>query len=983
MPERLHPGVYVEEVPSEVRPIEGAGTSTAAFVGITEKGPIDEAVFITNWTAFVTRFGSFIKESDLAYAVYHFFLNGGKKCYVVRVNHGIAETASLMLQNDDGQNTLEVKAASPGTWANRLKISILPGTVDPEREFSIKVWEKQEMMEQFQDLSIVDGSDNYLEKVINKASNYIRAEDQGIPDQAIFRGSVDLTNPRDLQNIKNINLQIDEFDPFIIDCSAKAVDKSAVSQSEIIDAINDVFSNLVGGEVAFTVDEEGKQYIELRSPTTGIESRIVFTPPGTADATEDIFGVVEDSWQVIPAPGSEIIAEVRGIADLATSFPPTLPATELKITIGITEYTINLTEVNNLGVLIAAINGALLGLATSNGTHLWLRASENIKFDKSDLADTVFGTEIYSIVEQGSVGTIAEFVGTQNLGGGWSLPGDKILRLKIDKYPAININLDAGIDLNGVIEAINTQFKEKTGLRRNIAKKGTGDTLIITSPSKGDDSRVVISYSGDGDAGIILFGTKISGHTRAYEFIAENYENLPARVTGIDVSPGVTFSAPKTHIRLAVDDSPSKDVNFQTGTLTPLNITETINAQFPNIAWIDYSIAGEEKLVLESPTRGTNSRIYFSIPLDANLVHATSLNSLGRLFDPATISGLDTVATPDYVKTILPPNNRPQLTIINDDLDKDTPLALLGGSQDHINVDDDDVLGMSGVTGIKALDVKDDVSLICIPGEIGKATPKGIMEGGMAYCEKRSLQDCFFIADMPKDCIGPIHAQNFVKNTLTKKSDFGAIYYPWIKVTDPIGTSENVKEIPPSGLVAGMYARIDSARGVWKAPAGTESNLSGALALSYKTTDTEHDILNPFGINCIRQFPGSGIVIWGSRTLGLKSKPEWKYIPVRRMAIFLRVSIYNGIQWAVFEPNDEELWASLRLNIGSFMMRLFRQSAFQGDTPSRAFFVKCDSETTTQADIDAGTVNVVVGFAPLKPAEFVVIKISQKAGQAA
>ena len=289
MPERLHPGVYVEEVPSEVRPIEGAGTSTAAFVGITEKGPIDEAVFITNWTAFVTRFGSFIKESDLAYAVYHFFLNGGKKCYVVRVNHGIAETASLMLQNDDGQNTLEVKAASPGTWANRLKISILPGTVDPEREFSIKVWEKQEMMEQFQDLSIVDGSDNYLEKVINKASNYIRAEDQGIPDQAIFRGSVDLTNPRDLQNIKNINLQIDEFDPFIIDCSAKAVDKSAVSQSEIIDAINDVFSNLVGGEVAFTVDEEGKQYIELRSPTTGIESRIVFTPPGTADATEDIF----------------------------------------------------------------------------------------------------------------------------------------------------------------------------------------------------------------------------------------------------------------------------------------------------------------------------------------------------------------------------------------------------------------------------------------------------------------------------------------------------------------------------------------------------------------------------------------------------------------------------------------------------------------------------------------------------------------------
>jgi phage tail sheath protein FI len=134
-------------------------------------------------------------------------------------------------------------------------------------------------------------------------------------------------------------------------------------------------------------------------------------------------------------------------------------------------------------------------------------------------------------------------------------------------------------------------------------------------------------------------------------------------------------------------------------------------------------------------------------------------------------------------------------------------------------------------------------------------------------------------------------------------------------------------------------------------------------------------------VNVIRQFAGSGIVLWGARTL--TSDPEWTYIPVRRTAIFLRVSIYRGIQWAVFEPNDEDLWSSLRLNIGSFMMNLFRQGAFQGATPSQAFFVKCDNETTTQADIDAGIVNVLVGFAPLRPAEFVVVKISQKVGQTA
>ncbi|MBZ0286431.1 MAG: phage tail sheath family protein, partial [Anaerolineae bacterium] len=165
--------------------------------------------------------------------------------------------------------------------------------------------------------------------------------------------------------------------------------------------------------------------------------------------------------------------------------------------------------------------------------------------------------------------------------------------------------------------------------------------------------------------------------------------------------------------------------------------------------------------------------------------------------------------------------------------------------------------------------------------------------------------------------------------------------------------------------------------------AGTEAVLGGAVGLATELTDAQQGILNkhPKSVCAIRKFSGSGIVLWGSRTLS--SDPEYKYIPVRRMAIMLRVSIYRGIQWAVFEPNDEELWGQLRLNIGSFMMTLYRQGAFQGSKPSEAFFVKCDSETTTQADIDLGIVNVLVGFAPLKPAEFVVVKISQKAGESA
>ncbi len=176
-----------------------------------------------------------------------------------------------------------------------------------------------------------------------------------------------------------------------------------------------------------------------------------------------------------------------------------------------------------------------------------------------------------------------------------------------------------------------------------------------------------------------------------------------------------------------------------------------------------------------------------------------------------------------------------------------------------------------------------------------------------------------------------------------------------------------------------MIARIDASRGVWKAPAGQEATLVGARELTVRLTDGQNGILNPRGVNCLRTFAAAGRVVWGARTLmgddDLAS--QWAYLPVRRTALYIEESLYRGSQWVVFEPNDERLWSLIRLSLGSFMHGLFRQGAFQGTTPREAYFVKCDSETTTQADIDRGIVNIVVGFAPLKPAEFVVIQIQQ------
>ena len=213
-------------------------------------------------------------------------------------------------------------------------------------------------------------------------------------------------------------------------------------------------------------------------------------------------------------------------------------------------------------------------------------------------------------------------------------------------------------------------------------------------------------------------------------------------------------------------------------------------------------------------------------------------------------------------------------------------------------------------------------------------------------------------------------------------SRYAAVYYPWVVVSNPLarpGREDIPRELalPPSGFVSGIYARNDVERGVWKAPANEV--VRGALRFELDINFAQQEMLNPIGVNCLRYLSGRGFRVWGARLAS--SDPEWKYVNVRRYFNYLESSIDRGTQWAVFEPNDEPLWAQVRLNIGAFMQGLFRQGAFQGASARDAYFVKCDNQTTTQADINLGVLNVIVGFAPLKPAEFVVIKIQQMAGQ--
>jgi phage tail sheath protein FI len=279
-----------------------------------------------------------------------------------------------------------------------------------------------------------------------------------------------------------------------------------------------------------------------------------------------------------------------------------------------------------------------------------------------------------------------------------------------------------------------------------------------------------------------------------------------------------------------------------------------------------------------------------------------------------------------------------------------------------------------------------DANIIVLPGQFLPKDGSGntAIDAAIAHCE--DIRNRMVIID-PE--LGLELDQAAAVNTMiTTTSTYAALYYPWVKVRNPLynidtnATAAKTLNVAPSAIAAGVWARIDGTRGVWKAPAGVETSLRGLVGLEFTVDDGDQDQLNPLGVNCLRRFPNYGSVVWGTRTLSTKANPEWRYIPVRRTAIFIEESLYNGIQWAVFEPNDHRLWGSLRANIGGFMNGLFRAGAFQGEKSSDAYFVRCGlGDTMTQDDIDRGQVIVIVGFAPLKPAEFVIVRIQQKVAQ--
>ncbi|KAB2929270.1 MAG: phage tail sheath family protein [Leptonema illini] len=276
--------------------------------------------------------------------------------------------------------------------------------------------------------------------------------------------------------------------------------------------------------------------------------------------------------------------------------------------------------------------------------------------------------------------------------------------------------------------------------------------------------------------------------------------------------------------------------------------------------------------------------------------------------------------------------------------------------------------------GLSAFDVIDDINIVAIPDIAGQRSD---ILAAMTYCDNR--KDCFFLVDPPK-ALAPTAVSTFKSGTgaytgQAFDSANAALYYPWVMIQNPV--SKVTITVPPSGVVAGTFSATDSLRGVHKAPAGTSDGyLNSVVGIERLVTKGEQDVLNPSGINVIRSFPGSGIAIWGARTLS--SMAEWRYVNVRRLMMYIKESLDAGTQFVVFEPNSPVLWGQVRRTISAFLTRVWRDGALFGTKPEEAFFVKVDEENNPQEVRDAGQLVIEVGVAPVKPAEFVIIRISQQ-----
>jgi phage tail sheath protein FI len=531
--------------------------------------------------------------------------------------------------------------------------------------------------------------------------------------------------------------------------------------------------------------------------------------------------------------------------------------------------------------------------------------------------------------------------------------------------------------VDDLVNFLNTTLPQQFNPAPSVAKNSAGNAVIVQSPTTGQSSSVRFLNASYNDAcGVLKLGV---GNGGIEVEGAAPYRPVLNGTLGAVLPATLPALKPNATININV---------YQAGSTSPMNGTNPIPLQ----VWgptIPTTISGVVTAIVQAlaalPSPASQFLAGTQVEVDTLLGAAqfrVVLNLPGNVYCEIVDSGDGTanalgLSTPQSINFA-----HYMLGSGSGDTTVKTVSASISGANGSAPTLTTDFGDPTLKTGMYSLDAVDLFNILCLPDLVDNPTLTSdyatVYQQALLYCQQRRA---VLIVDLPVGTTTITGAQNWLNTTgssLLAGGAYAAAYFPRIVVADPLQNG-NLRAFPNCGAVAGIWARTDAQRGVWKAPAGTETQIAGVSQLAYRMNDQENGILNPLGLNCLRTFPVIGTVVWGARTLrGADAlDDDYKYLPIRRLTNFLEESLFRGTQWVVFEPNDEPLWARVRLTVGSFMQAQYAQGAFAGQTPSAAYFVKCDSESTTAYDQDQGRVNIIVGFAPLRPAEFVIIQIQQ------
>jgi phage tail sheath protein FI len=552
---------------------------------------------------------------------------------------------------------------------------------------------------------------------------------------------------------------------------------------------------------------------------------------------------------------------------------------------------------------------------------------------------------------------------SDDVAGAFAHPGGQ-LRVTIGATGPLTLTLPAMADLAAARTALEAQIRAAdpapafTDARVLAHSDGGVDRLLVLAGTPANPVSITPEGADTTAADLALDG---AAATAVVATLSDDLNPVPTVNAGSVLAVTIGGDGPHTATTTA---NANTIAGLATELQTAVRAANPANpATFTGTVVAAYDANGENRLAVLAGTAG-DAVVFAGAPADATTVTELLLDAANAQANVQSYALGFGAAIPNTAQGAGAPGAA-----------GDPPIAL-------------DLIGsLAAKTGINALENVDLFNILCLPrvsvvsgsNALSDVDAAAVIAFATTYCENRRA---FFVIDTPNNIDEVAEIRSWAEANATLRHRNTAVYFPRVQIPDPLN-GFRLRSVGASGTMAGVYARTDGSRGVWKAPAGTEARLTNVQRLDELLTDAENGALNPLGINCLRNFPLYGNVAWGARTLegSDDAGSEWKYVPVRRLALFLEESLYRGTQWVVFEPNDEPLWAQIRLNVGAFMHDLFRQGAFQGRTPQEAYLVKCDKETTTQNDINRGIVNILVGFAPLKPAEFVIIQIQQLAGQ--